>query len=140
MLMEQMGFLLSFSKTVLLFVNLAKSNFQLCFPPSCWKFANIQPIPAEADCSDPLDYHPIALILCLSKIFFILSSTGSFIIIYQFISFCLIISMSSIKVTLLFFFWLSSTEFCHPSLGIFVKLLLLSWIYQKLLIESGSLE
>ncbi|MPC13625.1 putative RNA-directed DNA polymerase from transposon BS [Portunus trituberculatus] len=47
--------------------------FQLCLLtftfPSCWKFAYIQPVPKKGDHSNPSNYHPIALISCMSKIF-----------------------------------------------------------------------
>ena len=47
--------------------------FQLCVStctsPSCRNFAYIQPVPIKGDRSYPSNYHPIALISCLSKVF-----------------------------------------------------------------------
>ncbi len=37
--------------------------------PSCWKYACIQPVPKNSDHSNPSNYHPIALLSCLSKAF-----------------------------------------------------------------------
>ncbi len=37
--------------------------------PSCWKYAYVQPVPKKGDRSNPSDYHPIALLSCLSKAF-----------------------------------------------------------------------
>ncbi len=37
--------------------------------PSCWKYAHIQPVPKKSDCSNPLNYCPIALLSCISKAF-----------------------------------------------------------------------
>ena len=48
--------------------------FSLCLStstfPSCWKYAHIQPVPKKGDCSNSSNSHPIALISCLSKVFF----------------------------------------------------------------------
>ncbi len=47
--------------------------FRLCLLtstfPSCWKYAFIHPVPKKGDCSNPSNYHPIALLFCLSKAF-----------------------------------------------------------------------
>ncbi len=37
--------------------------------PSCWKYIYIQPVPKKVDCSNPSNYHLIALHNCLSKAF-----------------------------------------------------------------------
>ena len=36
---------------------------------SCWKFAHIQPVFEKGDRSNHSNYHPIAFISCLSKVF-----------------------------------------------------------------------
>ncbi len=47
--------------------------FRLCLStsifPSCWKYAFIQPEPKKGDRCNPSNYHPIALLSCLSKAF-----------------------------------------------------------------------
>ncbi len=54
-----------------------------------------------------------------------LSSTGRFLNIYHFTTFCLIANMASVKVALLVISFLSLLSLGHPSLEILVKLLLL---------------
>ncbi len=45
--------------------------FRLCLStstfPSCWKYAYLQSVPKQGDCSNPSNYRPIALLSCLSK-------------------------------------------------------------------------
>ncbi len=47
--------------------------FRLCRStstfPSCWKYAFIQSVPKKGDRSNPSNYHPIALLSCLSTAF-----------------------------------------------------------------------
>ena len=47
--------------------------YRLCLStstyPSCWKFANIQPVPKKGDRSNPSNYSYTALISCFSKSF-----------------------------------------------------------------------
>ena len=37
--------------------------------PSSWKHALVQPVPKKGDCSNPSNYHPIALTLAVAKVF-----------------------------------------------------------------------
>ena len=67
----RMESLLLFFKIVLLWSLTAWSNSFVCLStsiyPSCWKFANIQPVPKKGDRSNPSKY--LALISCLFKAF-----------------------------------------------------------------------
>ncbi len=92
--------------------------------PSCWKFANKQPVSKKGDRSEPSNYRPIASLKSLN-----LSLTRRFEDTYTLITFSLIVSMACVLVAQLAIFYLFFLTPGHPPLEVSVNSLLLPLTY-----------